>query len=78
MDLLIYPLLSVRSQKAIRRKWKTKGKYYSSPIWKPYFYTPRRNLVYRLSVQLKMTERQIRERIEEERIFILKHPQYFR
>lgn len=78
MQLLIYPRLSPRSQKAMRRRWKTKGKYYSKRVWRKYEYTPRRNLIYRLSVELGLSDRQIREQIVEERIYILKNIQYFR
>lgn len=69
MDLIIYPRLGKKSQKAMRRKRKAFGN--------PYFYEPRRNLVYRLSKELNMTMDAVRERIAKERAFLLKYPQYF-
>jgi energy-converting hydrogenase A subunit M len=69
MELIIYPLLARKSQKAMRR---TRKKFGHS-----YFYEPRRNLVYRLSKELNLSLDEVRLRISEERAFILKYPQYF-
>jgi hypothetical protein len=69
MKLVIYPLLNVRSQRAMRRTKKRWGH--------PYTYQPRRRLITRLSVQLGWSEQQVIETIEKERAFILKHLSYF-
>jgi hypothetical protein len=78
VELIIYPLLRENSKKAIARKWKNAGRYYTSPVYRQYFYTPRRQLVYRLMVELGWTERAVREQFEKERNFILKNIRYFK
>ena len=69
MELIVYPLLSAKSKKAIARAKKQFGR--------PYDYTPRRNLVYRLSVELGLSLEQVRLQIMDERAFILKNSQYY-
>lgn len=67
--LVIYPLLSTRSKRAIRRKKKKWGH--------PYYYRPKDILIQRLADDLKWTKAMVREQLEQEREFLLKHSDYF-
>ena len=69
MQLKIYPLLNGDSKKAMRREKKRFGKYYN--------YTPRANLVKRLSDQLNISEEEVRAQIVLERNFIINNQRYF-
>lgn len=62
MKLIVYPLLSARSQKLIA---KTRGRW-----GHPYQWQPRRNLILRLAYQLGWDERRVREQIEAEKLFV--------
>lgn len=68
-SLILYPLLSTTSKRAIRRKKKKLGH--------PYFYRPRKILLQRLAAQLGWTEQQVYDRLKEERRFLLQYPQYY-
>ncbi len=67
--LVLYPLLSQRSRTAIKRVWKRWGHAYE--------YRPRRDLVTRLSHQTGLNQTQVREQLERERQFILRHREYY-
>lgn len=69
MRLICYPLLNLRSQKAILRVRKKWGH--------PYRYNPRKQLITRLSEQLQMSETEIVEQLEREREFLLRNRRYF-
>ena len=64
MKLVIFPLLCTRSRRAIRR---TKGKF-----GHVYSYTPRADLVIRLSTKLGMTREDVLDQIQKEREYIIK------
>ena len=70
MKLIIYPLLNLRSQRAILRVRKRWGHYYS--------YTPRQILINRLCAELGWSEKAIREQIQKERTFLIENHKYFR
>ena len=61
-------MLNKRSKVAIKRKRKRWGH--------PYLYTPRRDLLRRLSQQTGMTEEEVLYQLLEERQFLLKNPEY--
>jgi hypothetical protein len=63
MELLIYPLLSTRSRRAISR---ARGKY-----GRPYDYRPRIDLINNLAADLRMSQDQVLDQIKRERDFIL-------
>ncbi|ELS04920.1 hypothetical protein Xen7305DRAFT_00046560 [Xenococcus sp. PCC 7305] len=69
MKLIIYPLLSTCSKRAIRKVKKKWGH--------PNYYEPRITLVKRLSATLGWSEDKVRQQISEERYFLIEHDQYF-
>ena len=69
MKLVIYPLLHRKSQLAMKRVKTYGGKRYS--------YSPRAQLLRRLSKELGMSLEAVREQIERERAFLIQYPGYF-
>ena len=69
MELIIYPRLSDKSKKAIKRAKKKWGH--------PYRYTPRSILIARLCEELGFTKTQVIQQIKKEREYLLKYPQYY-
>lgn len=69
VDLVVWPILNARSKRAILRQKKRWGH--------PYEYKPRRDLLARLSEELKMTEEQVKDQIDKEREWLLEHRRYF-
>jgi hypothetical protein len=69
MQLKCYPLMCEESQRCMRReKWR----------WgRTYTYTPKPNLIRRLSAELNMSADEVREQIAKEREFILKNKIYY-
>jgi len=63
MNLKIYPLLSIKSKKAMLRTKKAWGH--------PYRYTPRRQLINRLKRELSLSEDAILKQITQERAWLL-------
>lgn len=63
MKLIIYPLLSTRSRRAIVKTNKKWGWLYQ--------YNPRQILIDRLILELGWTETQVREQIYKERKFLI-------
>lgn len=70
MELIIYPLLSTTSKRAIIKVKKKWGHYYE--------YTPRNVLILRLAEDLNWTEEAVRRQIVKEREFLTKNRRYFR
>lgn len=69
MELQVYPRLNRKSQSAMRRRrWRFKNEYE---------YKPRSHLIRRLVQELGQSEEWVRNRIDEERAFLLRFPQYF-
>lgn len=69
MNLILYPLLSTRSKRAIlrvRRRW-----------GHPYIYTPKYELLSRLSQETGMSPDIVEQRLSEEREWLLRHRRYF-
>ena len=62
MDLLLYPLLSERSQKALRRLRKGYAKNY--------VYTPRKVLLDRLKAETGLDDQQIYQQLLKEREYL--------
>lgn len=69
-ELLVWPLLSTRSKRAMLRTKKKWGH--------PVTYYPRQRLLQRLSEELKMSKEQVLDQIDTEQAFLLKHLRYFR
>jgi len=67
MELKIYPLLSLKSQKALIRTKRT----YRNRWGHPYDYEPNGQLLTRLSAQLQMSKEQVREQLLKERKYLL-------
>ena len=67
MKLLIYPLLSARSQRAMLRSKRLYGKKWGHP----YVYEPTGRLLERLSERLLMSKAEVRAKIIEERNYLL-------
>ncbi len=70
MDLIIYPMLNLRSKKAITRIKKKWGH--------PYNYNPKYILISRLAEELGWSEDAVKQRIQEERAFLIKNIQYYK
>lgn len=70
MDLIIYPLLNLRSKRAITRIKKKWGH--------PYIYQPKYILISRLAEELSWSEDQVIKQIEEERAFLIQNLQYYK
>lgn len=68
MNLICYPRLARCSQLAMKR---TRWRYGN-----PYSYRPYRNLVKRLAQELGLSESQVRDKIEQERAWLLNNPWY--
>lgn len=64
MELVVYPLLSTRSRRAMLKTARRFGHYYN--------YRPRGNLIQRLSQQLNTTPAEVLEQIKKERNYLLK------
>jgi len=64
MRLICYPLLSTRSKWALERARKQDGS--------PYYYVPRRKLVYRLALELNKTPVEVENQLMAERRYLLK------
>lgn len=64
MNLILFPLLSTRSQRAILREKKRYGH--------PYKYNPRGDLLERLSEQTGMTKEECYSQLVKERKFLLR------
>ncbi len=69
MNLKLYPLLNLRSKRAMLRRRKRWGHYYS--------YKPKYILLSRLSQQTGMTIDGVRQRLQDEREWLLEHRQYY-
>lgn len=63
MMLICYPKLSTRSRRALLR---TKGRF-----GKRYCYSPRGDLLYRLSIELNLTVNQVYDQLMAERKYLL-------
>lgn len=69
MELICFPLLNLRSKRAMLRVSRRRG----NSKWKRmYSYNPRRNLVLRLVEELAITEDAVKHQILKERDFLLK------
>lgn len=64
MKLVVYPKLSTRSRRAIRRVYWKFGNFYE--------YKPRGNLIERLAKQLQMSKSDVLDQIQKERQFLIK------
>ncbi len=69
MILKIYPLLNLRSKRALTRIKKKWGHSYD--------YAPKQILLNRLSEQLGLSKEEVLKQLLEERKFILENNQYF-
>lgn len=69
MELVVYPLLSKDSQRAIKRIKKSWGR--------AYYYTPQSRLVQRLAKELGKSSEEIKEQIAKERAFLLQYKRYY-
>jgi len=70
MNLVCYPLMNLRSKRAILRTRKRWGH--------PVRYNPRRVLVERLASELNLSSEAILDQLQKEREFLLEHIRYFR
>lgn len=69
MDLIIWPRVKRHTRLCMQRvKWRWGNKY---------IYTPRRDLVTRLSNELGLTPDQVRDRIKQESDYVKKYEQYY-
>lgn len=64
MNLILYPRLSTRSRRAIKR---SRGRWGN-----PYEYRPRGNLVARLAREMGWSREQVYDRLAEERDYLLR------
>jgi len=64
MELKLYPMLGTDSKRALVRRFKKFGH--------PYHYSPRGDLLERLSRQTGMTMEQVYNQLHRERLFLLK------
>ncbi len=72
-DLILYPLLNLRSKRAILRTYPPKSRFKN----KLYIYNPKPILLNRLASQTGMTENQVRQQLLVERRFLLKNKNYY-
>lgn len=70
MNLVCYPLMNLRSKRAILRTRKRWGH--------PVGYSPRRILVERLASELNLSPEAVIVQLQKEREFLLEHIRYFR
>lgn len=70
MNLVCYPLMNLRSKRAILRTRKRWGH--------PVGYNPRRVLVERLASELNLSTEAVLDQLQKEREFLLEHIRYFR
>ena len=70
MELICYPLMNLRSKRAILRTHKRWGH--------PVRYNPRRILVERLASELNLSSEAVLSQLQKEREFLLEHQRYFR
>jgi len=70
MKLICYPLMNLRSKRAILRTRKQWGH--------PVGYNPRRVLVERLACELNLSPESVLDQLQKEREFLLEYIRYFR
>lgn len=69
MELKLYPMLNLRSKRAILKTKKQFGN--------PYSYNPRMSLLKRLASETGMDEQQVRDQLLKERAWLIANRQYY-